>query len=513
MDLTGSIEVCEEIDDECVSAFADAGTDVPCPSPAELRQLAMAQRSRVRVVKVRRDQRLVAFAICCVESARVHGVAVLAYRLFGTSFHDYSFLYSVDVGALGALTDAMRRDARQCGADLVWLENLVSCNEPTTFPRWSTATERTALFAAADEPKSWGGITSRKSFKRHWNKLRSDPRFRVVHTEGQAVLDHVDELARLHHERWHFDGVASAFDEPHRATAYCANPENKVVTRVCLGDEVICMHYGMRYGRTLIWHTPLINVKYLDVSPLEILLTATADYCRNAGLATLDLGLGNEDYKSRIANAARVIHQVVIPVTAAGWLAYLIQASRLSAPLKAAVRAVRGSAVWLRNVLVSLRAEVVWCEVEGLEPIALPAALQAVVITSYASFVDFCRTHSFELSRYQYVRFRGGAQFAALHDGTNVLSSGWLSRAETFEVGEIRRAVSTEGASVLYDFVTPVEHRHRGYYSTLLRALAGSSPNQRLAIFALSSNPSSLKGIRRAGFTERRRYRARPFGW
>ena len=502
-----SKRVGELIDEEHISAFDGAEpTVLPHPSLAELRDLSASLP--LRVAAVRDAGRIVALAVCCVEAVRVHGIHLRAYRMFGATMHDYTRIYARDGSALRGLLDTIRRDARACCADAVCLNNVLVPNGADALPVGKTTTDKTALFLARNDAKGWKGISTKKSVRRHWNNAEKLPGFRVEHMERALTREAVEQLAAMHRERWQFEGAHSVFERPGRIDEYLTHPTNKLLTRVWIGDEIICCHYGMLYGDTLLWHTPLINIKYLDYSPLEILLAATTQYAQRTNLTTLDFGLGEEGYKARFGNAVRTSYLLLLPLTAKGFLAHTIRTMGLHRATKQALSRLRPVASRAKASLMAKRAAVVWFELDCIGNAAtLSPPLQLALIDSYEDFIDFSRVHGIETRRYQYERFKTGSIFAALHKGTSALSHGWLTQEDPFFLREIQRAIPTRGMRMIYDAFTPPQHRHKGYYTTLLQALIRAFSGERLSIFAAATNKPSLSVIRRVGFIETAVYR------
>jgi CelD/BcsL family acetyltransferase involved in cellulose biosynthesis len=502
-----STHVGELIDEEHISAFDGAENVVlPHPSLAELRDLSAALP--LRVAAVHDAGRIVALAVCCVEAVRVHGIHLRAYRMFSATMHDYTRLYARDGSVLHGLLDTIRRDARACCADAVCLNNVLVPNGADALPVGKTTTNKTTLFIARNDPKGWNGISTKKSVRHAWNKVEKLHGFRVEHMERALTREAVELLAAMHRERWQFEGAYSAFERPGRIDEYLTHPANKVLTRVWIGEEIICCYYGMLYGDTLLWHTALINIKYLDYSPLQILLAATAQYAQRTNLTTLDFGLGEEGYKARFGNAVRTSYLLLLPLTAKGFLAHTIRTMGLHRATKQALSRLRPVASRAKASLMAKHAAVVWFELDCMDNAApLSPPLQLALIDSYEDFIDFGRAHGIETRRYQYQRFKTGSIFAALHDGTSALSHAWLAQEDTFFVGEIQRAIPTRGMRIIYDPFTPPQHRHKGYYKTLLQVLIRTFSGGRLSTFAVATNKSSLSVILSVGFIETAVYR------
>ena len=267
-----------------------------------------------------------------------------------------------------------------------------------------------------------------------------------------------------------------------------------------LGDEVLCSHYGMRYGNTVLWHTPSINIKYFESSPLMILLYETALLCQKEKITCLDLGLGEEEYKVRFFNTERTIFNVLIPVTLRGKLIESIRLYAQPEKLKATLFTVRQSLKQLWYKALAKTTKVNWYE--STAPFTFQQHDYTVsVIDDYKVFVDFCRCHNLPLKRDQYHRFKDGYFFVTLHDDSHVLSYGWGIHKDQFYLSEINQSVLIDGFLMLCDFHTPPQYQRKGYFTLLLNGLMARLPEEKIAIFANVKNQASNKGIVKAGFS------------
>lgn len=120
-----------------------------------------------------------------------------------------------------------------------------------------------------------------------------------------------------------------------------------------------------------------------------------------------------------------------------------------------------------------------------------------VQIETWPDFYAFARERELPVYRWQYDRFKqdNTVTFVALATYESVLSYGWV----TVKDRSLVEGHDIEGAPILFDFETPLEHRRKGYYTLLLkqlRCLMGG------IIYALSSNEPSLRAIRAAGFVQ-----------
>ncbi len=495
-------EISAAIDDECRDLQLVEDQNFPSASLDEIIELGAVCEETLRVVKIYAGVDLVGVAVSFVEYARVHGVSVKAYRLFGHKMHDYNRVYALNRDVVGRLLEVLRKDAMACGADVVLLDSLLPPPSTDELTRYSgTLRKQLRIFDATLDPLGWNGISGKKSVKRHVKMVASLAGYKVESSVGELTKRDIEMIAKLHVERWHFDDVASAFENPRRIQEYFCHTNNKVLTRISVGNEILCCHYGMIYGKTLLWHTPLINVKYLDFSPLEVLLAETASFCNQRGLTCLDLGLGDEAYKDRFANTSRTVYEVLIPVSLRGRILYSIRCNGHPETVKRALGSARQYLTRTRDCIVKMATRIYWYE-KNVSAAGNPNCgnLSFSIVDDYKVFVDFCRAHMFQIRRFHYQRFRTGCFFAALHDERSIFSYGWGNRNDEFHIGEIGQTALIAGRTILFDFYTPPEFRRRGHYTMLLNNISKSLPSQTLAIFARADNHASIKAIENAGF-------------
>jgi hypothetical protein len=415
-------------------------------------------------------------------------------------------LYAKTPEALIRLLESVRRDARQCGADLVHLNNQLVPQWLDRIPaRLRSATE-TKLFDTALAEDGWQAILERKSLKRVWKNASKLPGYRAVTTVGTLSRQDIEALAVLHRERWRFAGVRSAFANARRIEEYLCHPANKVLTKAMLGDEILGCHYGMLYGDLLLFHTPVINVKYLKLSPLKVLIVETVRFCAARGLRYLDLGLGDESYKEYSANATRQAHEILMPVTLRGRMGSLLHRHGRPERVKAALTRTRDSAGRIGKALKARLRPPRWYEADG-GTIGLPAAtLQVTCIESYEPFVDFCRGHDVPLEEAHYERFKESAFFVALHCDSKVFSYGWCRHRGNCPSPGKNGTPSAPDQLVLFayhelqDREEPGKH---GALAELLKTLGRKFPVKTIATFLPGFEAAEEESLLRAGFCQK----------
>ena len=97
-------------------------------------------------------------------------------------------------------------------------------------------------------------------------------------------------------------------------------------------------------------------------------------------------------------------------------------------------------------------------------------------------------------------RFKKKQYFLALTYKQDLVCSGWIFKGIYWYIAEIDLKIKINNTLVLFDFITPKEHRSKGNYTKILKMIAKKFNNKKLLIYTLSSNKPSLNGIKNAGF-------------
>jgi len=400
---------------------------------------------------------------------------------------------------MSAFLQFIKEDAKQYLVDAVLIENVLLTLDAQ--PRSFQLDCKTNIFECLPGANSdFSFITKKKSLRRHSNKLRAKYNVEIEHFVGKVAHEQMLMLADMHKRRWAYESVNSAFNTESRIATYLAYTENKLLTILKCNDEVVAMHYGMLFDKTLLWHTPIINIKYLDYSPLEILLYETALFCSQQELKALDFGLGQEVYKHRFSNSNRNVYIGLIPVSSKGWLCYFFQKNIHT-------EKIRKNLILLRY---KIKCCVKWCmrlnrNIEYYAYLSnnhgVVPQFKLVVIDSFADLYDLFILNNMKLEMYHYQRIKDKNMFLCLVDERQeILCCGWSTFAPTFFVGEINKLIDNKSKMMLYDYVTPLAHRNRGYYTHLLTLIADTFKEHSPVIFAERKNIASNKAIMKAGF-------------
>jgi CelD/BcsL family acetyltransferase involved in cellulose biosynthesis len=80
-----------------------------------------------------------------------------------------------------------------------------------------------------------------------------------------------------------------------------------------VGGSGIAWNYGFRFRSTWFWYQPTFDSQFEQISPGSCLLTKIiGEACDLPQMQTVDLGLGAEEYKERVANTGRTTLHVTI---------------------------------------------------------------------------------------------------------------------------------------------------------------------------------------------------------
>ena len=468
--------------------------EVIAPSFLELNDLARVDGVDLRVLVVRDCGRIRACAICYVKRRRHHGLQLTIYELFGYHLHDYSRLFAEDEEALDCLMQLAEQDAKFHHCDMIYWANIPKELVPSD--HWKITSEM-KIFNAKESEDGWKELYNRKSIKRFRNKAAKVAPYHVEVIDGVVPLVLMKELSSFHINRWRFAGSVSPFvSNKKRKEEYIVHPINKHYLRVMLGDELLACHYGMKYGKTLLWHTPVINPKYLALSPLRLLLGETALYCEKNGLEAIDFGLGDEAYKNGYCTVPRITCTYQRALSLRGQLSSAIALAhqkgidQLLLDCKSIAKIIKDRFKCARVLKYISKKE------EG----KIAFDKRFVHISTWSEFYDFCLQRNYPLFMWQYERFvhDDSLEFVALADEKHIYSSGWASSKSPFPIGESGEVVELQGRVCLYDFVTPQMFRNKGYYTALLEAVRMHYGET--FIYARVNNKASRKAIERSGF-------------
>lgn len=399
--------------------MARAG-DSGVPDLSEWTRHVLASRRSAWMLEFRQGGRVAAAFPVCLETRRVRGIQLRTLSFPGYDFFDYLPLPLGEVPAR-IWHAGIHRMCAYFGADAAYLNNLASA--PAGGLAKFALPFSNLCFDAADG--GWDTLLGIQSIRRVVNKARRFYEYGVQSLDGLPPPDLFSTIAQLHIERWRYDGVTSAFVRPARRDEYLAHAERALSTIVFDGERVIAAHLGFVFGNRLLYHTPVINIEYLAASPLKLLIHETMAECAKRHLQVLDLGLGDEAYKRRYANAARPVWNLFIPRTVTGHLAFaLLRENRVTGWKR---RLSACGAEWVRRRARPPRV-LLLDPSPGQGPAPAPTAWRE--ITSFDAYVRTCRELAIAALRLDYERLRAGARCLFAMDGDKPLARYWV-RSDT----------------------------------------------------------------------------------
>lgn len=463
----------------------------------ELLDISDARLDDVIFIGIVDGKSIVSAGLFSLSKRKILGVKYNTLYLYGYSFFDYNQIYT-SPDFINRYISVLKEYIKLNCIDLVFLENTKNLQLQNYLLK---SKDKVKVFDSSLSDKGFAYIFSKKSLKRHSNVVKRDFNYEVSHLRGDSISEKdYDNLAFFHKERWGFDGIQSAFNNSKRLEFYKCLKESALMTIITINGEVFAMHFGMIKNKRLIWHTPVLNVKFLTFSPIEVLLLETAEFCLKNELQFLDFGLGDEKYKNRFSNSEEYIYSFFIPsnlivefkVKFALFIKSVFSFHNLSLMFKSVSIFLNKT----RNITNKLNLYKI--EAGFTSSIIKINDIQFKKITKYVDFVDFVRLHNKAVKRFQFLRFKDGDCYYCLYNDHAILCDGW-SKSKSIFISEINKEFNFEKGYVLYDFNTALGFRRKGYYKYLLKNIVAIFDTD-LYIYSLRHNIASNKAIQAVGF-------------
>ena len=462
-----------------------------------LLDISISRGNDIIFIALVKDERIVCAGLFSKSKRQLLGINYNILYLYGYSFFDYNQVYILPKFK-NEFFILLRKYSKLQALDLVLLENI---KFPVLLINSILQKKTIQIFDSTLSSKGFTFIAGKKSLKRHRNIVKRDFEYKVKHLKGSMILDeNYQDLIYFHKERWAFDNVCSSFEDMTRINFYKNLKENSLMTVITLNNELLALHFGILNDKRLIWHTPVLNVKFLEFSPIEVLLFETSNFCESNNLRFLDFGLGDETYKYRFSNSEECIYDYIIPlnfrtrslVLISKLLKNIYNLFNIAHLLK------KGFSFFNRIKVVKNKINL-YKLIEGDSIFELSNNdVKFKKFTDYSEFVNFKRLTSSPVKRFQFLRFKEGDGYYCLHKGSNIICDGW-SRSKSIFISEIDKEYIFEKGSMLYDFNTITSFRNKGYYKFLLKKII-SILNEDLYIYSLSDNIASNKAIKAVGF-------------
>lgn len=411
-------EITSTIPEELFSSVFEG--DSVAPSFTELKELSEIDNIDRRVIVVRGETNIEACAVCYIEQRRHHGLHLKVYSLFGYLVHDYCRVFCKSFAAMECLKTTAINDARKNGCDMIVWENIPA----ELVPDGSLQIQSNVKLFTAGQEQGWDRFYKSKHVKYLLNKVKKlDGEYHVSIIDGYVPDDLMAQFAEFHIKRWRFAGSGSPFvTNKRRNSEYRCHPSNKHYLRILSGDELIACHYGMKYGDTLLFHTPIINPKYLNLSPMKLILAETAKYCEENGIRTIDFGHGDEAYKDGYCTLPRYTCNYERAISIKGLVAKAI--GRL--PKHYVISSMHKMCKLFSSHSNSIVSKCIKINSKSSD------AIVPILIDNWIDFCDFSNEHNCQLYKEDFDRFRRNKStaFIALIENNKCMASAWLSNYE-----------------------------------------------------------------------------------
>ena len=481
---------------ESINDFIDSLDEqdlLPVQQWKELLKLASYRKENVVFIALF-NKKLKAGALFCEDTRRVATLSNKSLFLYGYEFFDFNPIY-ICKGYEKSYISTLKNYATFNNIKWLIFENLY---QKTKLNSYYSVEEKINLFD--EDVESFTSLYSKKGIKRHRKKVVDNFNYSVRHlTDSEITDEHIDRLEKLHKERWSFDDVSSSFNEEKRKTFFSTNKKNKLLTIIYASDEVIAMHFGILSKHSLLFHTPVINIKFYPFSPMSLIMYELAFYCHQNNLKELNFGLGEESYKSRFSNKTNSVFSYYFPL---GFLnKFMFSVFFILSKKQKIIRASVGNIKNVIRYVLSQKNRVNFYRYEVKSNlISNRNDLSFLKINDYSSLVDEFRKSNIIVKRYHYKRMKNGDVFYCLKTENQIVSYGW-STSKPLYVSEKNKVFSKPNSYILYDFFTLLSHRNSGLYQYLLKNILSILDEGKYAyIYALSTNVPSNRAILKIGF-------------
>ena len=492
------------------------------------------------------------------------GVAALAIEtgqqaatfLAGTTA-DYCDVLSRPDDRVG-LMDCVLAELRKAGVDEIVLANVPSDSATIralrsvagkykyrAFCRVGYMCQQVQLGSTQQRQELKTKLNKRKIFRRGINFLGRQGKVTLVHHTTREAIDAVlPEFAVSHVARFLTTGRLSNFVSRRRRVfaeelaRLLSDSKSVVLSQLFAGDRPVAWNYGFQFRGSWFWYQPTFDTRYEQISPGYCLLSKLiVEACDDAEIKSVDLGLGEEEYKDRFANDHRMTLHATVTTSPVRHVAEIVRygaarvamlSPRVENGLRTGVQqwnavrsrlrqaGPRGFAVSGARRLseaLSGHTEVLFYEWPASGCVAgtgramglslEPATLQNLA-TAAMQFEGDDETGRYLLRAASRLKNEKATGFVLLHGQRSPVHFCWSAAFEGFHIDELNAALSapSPNASLIFDCWTPPSVRGSGYYADAVGMVArrllqeGQSP----WIFSVESNRASIRGLTKTAF-------------
>jgi CelD/BcsL family acetyltransferase involved in cellulose biosynthesis len=355
------------------------------------------------------------------------------------------------------------------------------------------------------------------------------PRFFKAHVARFLATGRISNLARPE-RRFFLTDLAKLLSRPGWLTH----------TRLMVGDQPVAWNYGFQFAGSWFWYQPTFDSRWQRFSPGFCLLAKIVEEaCDTPEINLVDLGLGAEGYKERIATAARETLHVI---ATASKTVYVKEALRYH--LAAVIQSVPALEKWVRTALskVSLGRQrlheqgvgslvrLLWSRAKGnlvgqsgvlffewpggaFDGRRLPPSLMLqkldleLLAVAAMHYVDEPETLTYLLRAAKRLRSNQSQGFALVTAEGTPAHLCWASDFENFYMSELDHRLKAPSAdsALVFDCWTPASVRGHGYYGMAISRVASElqASGKRPWIFSAAANVSSIRAVEKTGFVHR----------
>lgn len=194
------------------------------------------------------------------------------------------------------------------------------------FSRPAYQCARVTLGSAEERQSMKQAVIKRKAFRYYLKGLEKKGPVTVEHlTQWSAIEASLPRFIAAHVARFQAGGRKHSNLASAERQAFLTNlaellsgSEWLVLTRLLVGEQAVAWNYGFQFGDSWFYYQPTFDAGWREFSPGFCLLTKMVEHaCDSPKIQVLDLGLGEEGYKSRFANGYRQTLHATITKSAA----------------------------------------------------------------------------------------------------------------------------------------------------------------------------------------------------
>jgi len=167
------------------------------------------------------------------------------------------------------------------------------------------------------DPKEDQALLSKKSLKRHFQKMKGKGDFSFTHLEEIGEINSsLDDFFKQHIGRRELANDLSLFQDPRQKRFYGAVASAFLKTGALRFSVVrsqgvaVAYHFGFEWRGKYIWYKPTFHSDFAKESPGEVLLKCLFEHCVARKIGEFDFTVGNEAFKYRFSNLIRRNHRV-----------------------------------------------------------------------------------------------------------------------------------------------------------------------------------------------------------